>query len=59
MIALGIWGLTLVRLHQQASQPYLEIAADLSLWRARALGATAPGGSSQQLLRFAAINDGL
>lgn len=43
----GIWGLTLVRLHQQASKPYLEIAAILYL------------GHPKQLPGFTAINDGL
>lgn len=50
---MGIWGLTLVRLHQQASKPYLEIAA---ISRA---GSGQARGLPQQLLRFAAINDGL
>lgn len=39
----GIWGLTLVRLHQQASKPYLEIATSLHLGHPEGLANSCPG----------------
>lgn len=49
---MGIWGLTLVRLHQQASEPYLEIAA---ISRARVIPEDRPDSCSGS----PPINDGL
>jgi len=51
---MGIWGLTLVRLHQQASEPYLAIAAI-----SRAAGPSCPGGSPDSCSGSPPINDGL